>query len=285
MRIVERTPLLGRTVLGFSRARTAERYLRRPQIEMVKWIFRSRERTNFTYDLTERNKRHLASLIADVLNVQHEEISAYMREIDEDGELGRHIAELTAASPHAFEADKEAHYGRRIGWYAFARALKPATVIETGVDKGLGSCVLTAALKKNAEEGFAGRYFGTDINPAAGYLLSGVYADYGEVLYGDSIESLKTFEGTVDLFINDSDHSERYEAEEYVTISPKLSERAILLGDNCHVTDALLEYSLENGRRFVFFRENPSGHWYPGAGIGISFRRSQERDPDGLLPD
>ena len=35
-------------------------------------------------------------------------------------------------------------YGRRLGWYALVRALKPRTVVETGADKGLGSCVLAA---------------------------------------------------------------------------------------------------------------------------------------------
>jgi hypothetical protein len=132
---------------------------------------------------------------------------------------------------------------------------------------------LTAALKRNKEEGFEGRYYGTDINPNAGYLLSGDYANYGRILYGDSIESLKKFDGIIDLFINDSDHSSAYEAEEYRTVADKLSEHAIILGDNSHSTDKLLEFSLATKRRFVFFQEKPLEHWYPGAGIGISFRR------------
>lgn len=64
-----------------------------------------------------------------------------------------------------------------------------------------------------------------------------------------------------------------YEAEEYKTIANKLSEHAIVLGDNSHCTDRLLEFSLETNRHFVFFEEKPLDHWYPGAGIGISFKR------------
>ena len=77
----------------------------------------------------------------------------------------------------------------------------------------------------------------------------------------------------IDLFINDSDHSAEYESEEYKTISNKLSEHAIILGDNSHSSNKLFEFSLETKRHFVFFQEKPFKHWYPGAGIGISFKR------------
>ena len=57
----------------------------------------------------------------------------------------------------------------------------------------------------------------------------------------------------IDLFVNDSDHSADYEAAEYHTITNKLSEHAVVLGDNSHCTDKLLEFSLKANRRFVFF--------------------------------
>ena len=92
------------------------------------------------------------------------------------------------------------------------------------------------------------------------------------ILYGDSIESLAKLDESIDLFINDSDHSAEYEALEYRTIAPKLSERAIIIADNAHVTDELMRFSRASGRRFMFFREEPADHWYLGAGIGLSFK-------------
>ena len=62
-----------------------------------------------------------------------------------------------------------------------------------------------------------------------------------------------------------------YEADEYKTIISKLSKNSVILGDNSHSTDELLKFSIEHGRNFVLFRERPKNHWYPGAGIGISF--------------
>lgn len=268
-----RIPVVGKIILVAFRAKNALGHFVRPLSNLVKWLFRSNEITNYTYDLEETNKQYLSSMIADILNVEFHTIMTYIREIEEDTELKRHIAEVTANSDLAFLADKEVHYGRRIGWYAFARALKPNIIIETGVDKGLGACILAAALKRNKEEGYKGTYYGTDIDLTAGYLFSGGYADYGSILYGDSIESLAKFDGTIDLFINDSDHSADYEADEYETIANKLSEHAIVLGDNSHCTDKLLNFSLKTNRHFIFFPEKPSEHWYPGAGIGISFNR------------
>lgn len=266
-------PIVGRWILAIYRAGIVLKFFRPKLIIFFKWLLISKETTNFTYDLEEHNKRYLASLISNVLNIEHSVIEGYFNELEGDNELRRHLVDMTAKSDMKFLANQKVEYGRRIGWYAFARVLKPRIIIETGVDKGLGACVLTAALKKNQEEGFEGRYYGTDINPKAGYLLSKSYSNFGKVLYGDSIESLNKFEGEIDLFINDSDHSDSYEKEEYKCISNKLSQRSIVLGDNSHCSDKLFLFSLKSNRHFVYFQEKPADHWYPGAGIGISFKR------------
>jgi hypothetical protein len=262
-------PLRG-IVLFLYRSKVALGYYRDPLKELLLWLFQSRETTNFTYELTPINRRYLAALIAHVLGKSYEEIFCYMAELEADTDLRSHIRTATEVL-HEETADPEARYGRRMGWYAMTRAIKPRVVVETGVDKGLGSCVLTAALARNTEEGFPGWYYGTDINPKAGYLLTGRYKQFGEILYGDSVTSLRGLDRFVDLFINDSDHSADYEHAEYETVASKLTAGAILLGDNSHCTDQLLAFALATGRQFVFFQERPDRHWYPGGGIGIAF--------------
>lgn len=270
---IARIPIVGRILLTIYRATFALSYLCVPLAHFVSWLFASKEITNFTYHLEERNKRYLASMIGDILNMDVATIEQYIAEIEADDRLKRHIEAVTAKSKLAFMADKDVRFGKRVGWYAFARALKPHVVVESGIDKGLGACLLAAALKKNEADGYSGKYYGTDIDPKAGYLLCGEYAAFGTILYGDSIESLRKFQGTIDLFINDSDHSPDYEYQEYCTIADKLSKRSIVLGDNCHCTDRLWRFSMETGRQFIFFREEPTKHWYRGDGIGISFNR------------
>jgi predicted O-methyltransferase YrrM len=155
-------------------------------------------------------------------------------------------------------------------WYAITRATKPKVIVETGVDQGMGAIVLCAALSRNAAEGISGRYYGTDINPDAGFYLQSPYSDYGRILYGDSLRSLEGLSEQFDLFINDSDHSESYEQAEYELIKTKLSPQAIVLGDNSHVSPKLAEFSVREARPFLFLSEEPADHWYRGAGVGIS---------------
>lgn len=82
-------------------------------------------------------------------------------------------------------------YARRVGWYAFIRALKPEHVVETGVDKGLGTCVIAAALLRNAAEDRPGRVTSIDINPEAGYLArQQPWSEVVDLVIGDSITTL-----------------------------------------------------------------------------------------------
>lgn len=270
--VIKKNPLLRTLVLPLHRARIASGYLSPLCKKAMHWLFHSRETTNFTYDLTPKNKEYLCSTLAVVTGAPPEALMGYLCEIEQDDALRRHVVETTAASNLSFKADATAKFHKRIGWYALARALKPKVIVETGVDKGLGSVVLCAALLRNRDEGNPGRYFGTDLNPQAGYLLKGRYAEVGEILYGDSVESLRNMQQPIDLFINDSDHSADYEALEYQTIADKLAPAGVVLGDNAHVTDKLLRFSNSHGRNFLFWKEEPLDHWYPGGGIGMSWK-------------
>jgi len=237
----------------------------------ARWMVSSRETTNFTYDITERNLNYICATIAVALGEKPETIRRYADEVLEDEELAQHVVGRTKESPLAGVADPAFRIGRRVGWYALVRATKPRVVVETGVDKGLGAVVLCAALLRNGEEQHQGCYYGTEIKPEGGYLLSGPYADVGQILLGDSIQSLRDFDGPIDVFVNDSDHSEAYEEAEYRTIRPKLSPNAVLVGDNAHCTDALWRFAREIEWPFLFINEEPRDHWFPGGGIGLCF--------------
>ena len=268
-----KTSAFGRIALIPYRFRVALSFYYRPMINIVTWLISSREHTNFTYDLDDLNKDYLASFVAVITNTQVGQIRDYIAELEQDEQLKSHIAKLTARAKEKYVADTQVRYGRRLGWYAVVRAQKPRLVIETGVDKGLGSCVIAAALMKNDEEGFKGLMYGTDINPEAGYLLQPPYSQYGQILYGDSIESLKKLSGQIGVFINDSDHSADYEGREYEAIEQKLAPDALILGDNAHCTEKLFEFAMLTNRNFLFFQERPLSHWYPGGGIGAAFSK------------
>jgi len=255
-----------------SRILYATTYFNKKYFQIVIWGFKSKEYTNYTYELTDGNISNLAHTVSVVTGKDYNEILGYINEAQNDDKLKSYIIEETQKSKLRKFADLRCDFGRRLGWYAFVRVMKPKVIVETGVDKGLGSVLLCSALLKNKQEGFEGEYFGTDINPAAGYLLAGEYSTVGKILYGDSIKSLEKMNDTIDLFINDSDHSADYEYLEYVTIKKLLNDKSIILGDNAHCTDKLAKFSTENRLKYLFFQEEPKNHWYPGAGIGIAYK-------------
>lgn len=243
----------------------ADSYFKNTKQEILRWALHSRENDNFTYDLTEQNLDYLAATVSTVTGVKLETIHSYFLEPKID------LREYLALKAVDLPIDNPTSFGRQLGWYAIARATKPKVIIETGVHHGLGSVLLCSALKRNAEDAMFGKYYGTDIDPSAGALLKAPFDQFGKILYGDSIASLQTVNEPVDLFINDSDHSAEYEAREYCVVESRLSANAVILGDNSHVHDELYKFLARTGRRFLFFKEQPRDHWYPGAGIGISF--------------
>lgn len=236
------------------------------------FLVNSREIVNYTYELDSLNIQYLASLVAVVTSRPLAEIEGYLQEIAQDAELIAELKQSFLNSRYRYQTDVLPRFGRRMGWYAFVRALKPKTVIETGVEKGLGSTVIARALQKNSAEGFSGKVYSLDINPKAGFLVPEQLKPFVSFKFGDAITTLQNWEaGPVDLFINDSDHCPHYEYNEYQTMQKYLSSQAIILGDNAHATDSLYRFAKETNRKFVFFQERPQHHFHPGAGIGVAY--------------
>lgn len=101
-------------------------------------------------------------------------------------------------------------------WRADVRALKqgilPDMDFASRVGQRLRAGIAAAKLLRHRA-----LYYGTDIDRGAGLLFCEPYRSMGEILYGDSIESLAALDVIIDVFINDSDHSADYEGREYAS--------------------------------------------------------------------
>jgi predicted O-methyltransferase YrrM len=270
-RAIARTPLA--PVAAFpKRLMRVARHDARVLRTSATWLFTSREHHNYTYDLTNLSREHLAWYVAAVCDTPVKQVRAHMTEIENDEALRRHIEDGIAGSARRGLADSRVRYARRVGWYAIVRARRPRHIVETGVDKGLGSCVLAAALLRNAAEGHPGRVTSLDINPEAGYLAKvAPWSEVVDLVIGDSLASIAALDRPVDLFLHDSDHRSAHERREFVAVEPKLAPGAILLTDNVTITNVLAEHAERTGRRFLAYRETPADHWYPGDGIGVAW--------------
>lgn len=271
LRHLLRNTALGRLLLIPCRLAWALSFALRQVGRMVRWAFTSKEYYNYTYELTDLNRQYLASFIAVVSGHPVQDIERYIAELEGDETLRTTLRQRARQGPDRHSSDAEPRYGRRLGWYALVRATKPRVVVETGVDRGLGTAVLAAAVRRNAQEGFPGVVYGTDLVPTCGYLLAEPYRSHCRILLGDSVESLRRLTEPVDIFLHDSDHRPEYEWAEFLAIEPRLHAHSLVLSDNSQQTSKLREFAARIGRSFLFFQDQPKDHWWPGDGIGAAF--------------
>ena len=263
----------GQQILGIqNRINTGYIYLQEKLSHLVNWLIFSKEASNFTYDLTPLNMKHLAWTLVPITGKSYNQIREVINEIVTDMNLKSHITEWTGKSNAVYTMDPVARYGRRILWYVLVRTLKPEVIIESGVHMGLGTCVLSAAVIKNRIEGSKVDLYAVDIAPGAGELVQSPYKDVVKLTIQDSLDYLRTFDKSIDLFIHDSDHSAQHESEEYEIIADKLSDESVVISDNGHVTDVLPHFAVKTDRCFTYFQESPIHHFYPGAGAGIAYK-------------
>jgi hypothetical protein len=224
---------------------------------------------NFTYDLA--NEDALAAWVEAVSGADAGEIQRVLGEARDDGVLRDRLGAATRR--HWWWSKAAPPFGKRLGWYALVRLIRPAAVIEAGVHDGLGSLILLRALERNAEEGADGRLTSFDVNPAAGWLAgSDPRWELRIQATRDGLEGVLAVSPPVGIFIHDSLHTYDNELWELRTVAPHLAPGGILISDNVHATPALAETCAEFGLAFSEFVERPAGHFYPGGAMGAGRR-------------
>jgi hypothetical protein len=232
----------------------------------VGWLVHGRETTNFTYDLEELNRDQLCWFVSAVSGAAIGQVRAWIQELEDDNHLLDHVTKRLSTNPRRRISAQEPHWARRFGWYALVRAAQPDHVVETGTHLGLGSCAIAAALLRNGH----GRLTTIDIDPESGHLIGEPWATVIDRRTGSSIDMLAELRD-VDMFLHDSLHTYDYETKELTTVEPNLRVGAIILSDNAHDSSALSDWAEQTGRHYLFFREQPAGHWWPGDGIGAAW--------------
>jgi predicted O-methyltransferase YrrM len=266
----------GRILLIPYRILKAISYYKKPLGSILHWSIRSCETTNFTYNLEDLNKKYLINLVAAFAGCVFDEVKSYVEELKNDQALERHVREI-GREKGRYYAKSQFGYRRRILRYAIIRATKPRVIIEAGTDIGMGTCVISAALMKNSQEGRNGYLYSIDFNREAGMLYTEPYTKWGRILFGDCVEMVKTVPDPIDLYIHDTYPDPINEKREYEAIQPKISDNGLIISEYAHLTDVLLDFALKTDRKFSYFQEKPKGHWYPGVGIGIACKKRAVR--------
>ena len=239
---------------------------------IIKWSFKSRETSTYTYLLSSLNTKYLIQTVSVVTKKTYSEIEGYFNEILSNEELRSYVVNKVKASNVRYKKDLRFDLASRIGWYAIIRANKSKVVVENGVELGYSAVVLCEAILKNISEGYPGRYYGLDINGNAGYFIKDDrYISIAKIIVGDALDSLSHFSESIDFYFSDGYRTFDYEQKEFEVLSKNTSLHPVIVTNKLKFSDALSDFSVIHRKQFITFQEDPLNHWYPGSSIGISF--------------
>lgn len=234
-----------------------------------RFVLLSPEPHNFTFEIA--NLGELARWAAAVTDLAPDRAQAVLDEASGDAVLAARVR--AATSGHWWWSTRAPAFGKRLGWYALARLLRPRLVVEVGVDDGLGSLVLLRALERNEHEGHPGRLVSFDVNPAAGWLVGRhPLWDLRIESSSDGLPGLLERDGDLDLFIYDGWHSYEAERADLAAVFPRLGPDGVLVSDDSQVTQALPEFCVQHGLELFEFHEIPVEHFHPGAVLAAGRR-------------
>jgi hypothetical protein len=247
--------------------RIARRYPGTSVTRRLRYVLFDPELSNFTYEIS--NHDELADFVANALVIERSQAAGYVQEAEQDGELRELLRERTRGR---LDRRRTPLYGRRLGWYALVRALKPALIVETGIHDGLGSVLLLRALQRNRAQGAPGRLISVDVDPTAGWLVhESLRRDWTPVYESTftALPELLTRE-QVGMLVHDSDHTYECELFEFQQAVCHPAECIALVSDNAHATSALRDVCSSLGVEYRFYAERPRNHFYAGGGIGLA---------------
>jgi Methyltransferase domain len=232
----------------------------------LRYVLFDPELANFTYELGNRDE--LGAFVADAFGTTNAEVEGYFRETEEDPELNERLHQRLRRRR---DRKRTPLFGRRLGWYAIARILKPSAIVETGIHDGLGSLLLLRALERNANDGRHGQLISVDVNPHSGWLVAESLRTTWQRVIGSTFDVLDDAMRGLELgmIVHDSLHTYECELFEFNTAIAHAAPTLALVSDNAHATSALRDVCRDLGIEYRFFRERPRGHFYPGAGIGF----------------
>lgn len=243
-------------------------------IAVFRWGFYSREPRARGYYTHEDNQYELCSVISFVSGRSLADILAYKDEILFDEVLKKYVSSAVRRSREKWSHDDQYKLGRRLAYYLLVRSLRPKFVVEAGVDRGLGALVICRALERNAAEGVVGDYLGIEANNWKDIFLYSMYQDkIGKIVYGDSVNEIKTIDKPIDLFIHETCSESHHVRAQIDAVRNLLSANSVVAVP--WPLREFIDFSVDGGWLFLTHKDNPKDHWYGGSRMMFLFRDSQ----------
>jgi predicted O-methyltransferase YrrM len=236
----------------------------------LRWLFTSREWTNFSYEYTQTGRDAAIEVLSIVTARPREEIARYATELEQDQALRDSLRRGIEAAGYRFGIDPGMGLGKRLLHYIVARATKPRVVVEAGTHLGLGAAVLRRALERNRAEGHAGKLYAVDLIEGHGQLLDRSDASIAELTIADTVAFLERLGEPVDYFIHETASDDAHERAQFAQLSKRLAPGGIVVTP--WLTPRFIEFvHSQPGYGLLPIREEPARHWHGGDTMSFAF--------------
>jgi len=145
--------------------------------------------------------------------------------------------------------------------YVVCRALRPTTVLETGVAYGSSTTYLLAALGANRYGQLHSVDLPSILDPQArlvGQIIPDALRSRWKLYLGASrriLPSVLKAIGSVDVFLHDSLHTNRNMRAEFTAVTPYLGRPSVVLSDDVHFNHAFEDWARETARDWAQVRQ------------------------------
>ena len=240
--------------------------------DALRYLFRSNEVSNFTYELD--NMDDVSATVSEALAVSPDEANRALDELADDAELRAALTALLRENP---KRDSVPRYGYRYMYYCAARLVKPAVAVEVGTHDGLGAALISRALERNESEGTPGKLITLDAASNSGWLIPPNLRSRCEVVLGDVMQTLPKVieEHGCDFLVDDIGFGFTEKPWVFET-GIKLGRRPLTIGSEFPPRQpgdpqtALEQAARGAGGRYSEFIERPKDHFWPGHTLGLA---------------
>jgi hypothetical protein len=259
---------VGRVALIPYRFRHTVSLAKRSWGDYWRWLFLDREVTNYSYYITNASRRSLAEFVDRVSGRARGSAWHDWESFAREGrhELCQRVAAATRRNTYRWSQNPTVRIDQRLLYYLLVRAVQPRTVFQSGTARGVGACLVAAALRENARDGHPGRLVSTDLDPTQGYGIVPPYSEFVDFVSGDSVATLRSETAPIDLYIHDTIPGDQA-LREFSALRPRFSPHGLVI--STWSTPGTRETAREWGRPHHEWADEPQGHWYRGTTFAV----------------
>jgi hypothetical protein len=235
--------------------------------QVLRWLVRSREWVNFSYDYQPEGLQAVVCAIAVLTGRSPAELRGFADELRQDAVFAERYRQRVRHSRLRWTCDPEPGLGRCLVNYLLVRASGARSIFEAGTDRGLSTWAMVRAVQRNGDSGRA-RIVTVDLRDDRGELLDGDEDGLVQRLTGDSVALLRSMDTPIELFLHDTVNEPVHSQAQFEALSGRLAPRALV--HSCWFSDAFAVFCEQRGLRALEYVERPLAHWYPGRRCGLA---------------